>query len=223
MPIVDLTDEEIVLLDGKCGEKAQAEVNAAKLRLAAVAAFVGLDAKYAGFIADAVSLAKTDGRLGVRWEYGTWCRLCKRSAGYAKYKQSGRYHKKGDENRKKPLTMPLIDLRVSFVTIKGHVSMGCCDQCWAIIKPELKKALASVQAQMPESLTGEPPKWRRFDNRQCRRCGWKGHEGQMMRLPTLMGDGHYFGGCPNCDAENVFLGRPLIEAAEGFTIEPTQS
>ena len=64
------------------------------------------------------------------------------------------------------------------------------------------------------------PKRKRYDDVKCKLCGWEGHEGQMGRLPTLIGDGSYPAYCarrPECRAENGW-GRSDVERTGGFTI-----
>lgn len=223
MSLIRLTDEELIVLDGHCQEETQREVEAAKKRLESVRRHADLPPNVAAFIADVVGVAATDGRLIHQHTGIKFCPVCKKDAGYAVHSRSGRFHRKGERNLDRPLAMGAVELRYSFITVARSVVLGCCDGCWRQAQPALAEDLRDVMAEIPASITGRPSRWRRHGNRKCLQCGWTGHEGLMTRSPTILGDGTYPAGCPSCKAENLFLGRPKIEAAPGFTlVEVTQ-
>jgi len=219
MVSVNLTDEELALLDGRCSADVQRQVDAATGRLSMQAALAETPGHLAAFIADAVMEAKNSGRLkfapcGLRT-----CPYCKRSGGYAVHSGRSRYHRKGTPNYDKPLTIPGVELAQRFVNFLGHATVGCCRECWEAAQPLLVSALDAVKAEIPEAITGKAPRFKRFDNAHCTACGWTGHEGQMRPRRTLMGDGRYPGGCPACPAENAPLGRTVIQTTKlGFTL-----
>ena len=97
------------------------------------------------------------------------------------------------------------------------MELGCCHTCWTKLKPVVGIALADVHAELPEELTGVPPRHKCFRRQKCTRCGWEGHEGQMRKLPTLTGDGAYYGGCPNCPAQNGLFCM-VIQTQPGFVV-----
>lgn len=219
---VDLSDAELLLLDGRCSEKAQAEVDAAKRR-AALSASLGpavFDAD-ARLVQEIVDEAVKNGQLAFYHKSCDHCSTCGKSAGYAKHKRSGRYHRKGQDNYKKPLSLPGIELADRFITIKGHITVGCCRECWDRVKPLVVAAIADVRAEIPEAITGQPPRFKKYDRRKCGKCGWEGHDGQLGMLPALMG-GQYPGKCPGCGAENLPFGRIVIESVPGFDVVPVQ-
>ena len=85
--------------------------------------------------------------------------------------------------------------------------------------PVLAEALRDVDCEVPAKLRAEgAPKRVRYQNRRCTECGWEGHEGQMIREQTVLGDGTYPAGCPSCRASNRFLGRTLVEIVDGYTV-----
>lgn len=215
MPSVILTDEELAILDGKCSEKIQKEVDAAKSRISAASTYAHLTPLQAGFIADAVSEAKNTGLLVKRGVGLSYCPVCKKSGGYAVYKRSSRFHRKGEKDFSKPLTLYGIELADRFVSIKGYASCGCCRECFDTILPDLKKALEGVRAQLPKDLQTTP--FKKFKKMKCNKCGWEGHEGQMRKLPVMF-EGYYPGGCPSCEAENRPLGATHIETVSGFVV-----
>ncbi|MGI9492556.1 MAG: hypothetical protein ACR2QF_09175 [Geminicoccaceae bacterium] len=220
--LISLSDEELVVLDGSVSEEAQKTVDQAKARLAAIKNMQGVPANIASFIADLVGEAEKSQKLTFRHTRISKCAVCEKRAGFAKFKRDGRYHRAGDSNPKKPLMLPAVELADRNVSIQGRVSNGCCSDCWKDIKPFLSDALNEVSAEIPEAITGYPPKFKRQKNRHCTQCDWEGHEGEMRLLPALF-EGRYPGGCPNCDADNKPFGLDLIKNAEGYTLVPVPS
>lgn len=215
-PLVSLTDAELSLLDGKVGEKAQAEVAAAIARLASEQAHADLRPELAHLIADAVTEARTNGEL--RW-FGTQassCSLgCDKKHGYFPFKSGPN---RGLPNYKKPKSYYGIEMAARFVRVQGHITVGGCQDCVVEAKPALIDALADIEAQLPDALVKPGNRtWTKHNNRRCPQCGWEGHEGECRKLRTLMGDGWYPGGCPSCDFEAGLLGRQF-ENLDGFTL-----
>lgn len=214
MTIFHLTDEQSLLLDGHLDDDGQAKVNAARARIEARKASV-LPDHLAGFVADVVTEARTNGKVVVQHERIRRCPLCGAYKGYAKYKSGPR---KGLDNLDRPLYLNGIETARRFVTMKGHVSVGACVDCFEAAEPSIVEALRGVKAEVHERLRHpDEPKRVKHDNRHCTKCGWTGHAGQMRRLPAIMG-GTYPGGCPECDAENLPFGRNVIKPADGFTV-----
>lgn len=219
MTYVSLTDQELAVLDGRCSAKVQAEVEDAKLRLAAVAASPGVNPAIAGFVADVLAEATKNGRLVYRWQQLRHCSVCKADRGYATYPRSSRYHRKGDPNYCKPLYLQGVELARRAITIQGNVSVGCCRACWEVAKPLVITALEGIRAEVPEGITGKPPAWRYSEMMNCKACGWTGPELKMHLLPALM-SGTYRGGCPACPAENRPLGPRILVPVDGFEVLP---
>lgn len=218
---MNLTDDELILLDGKCRPGIQKEVDAAKTRIATIAANPDIRCEDAKFIADALTEARTHGELSFTREQLRHCLVCNRSAGYAKYARAGRYHRKGQNNTNRPLTFYGVELANRFVRMKGYATLGCCLECWTRIQPLLVEKLAGVEAEISHYITGQPPNFKRYKKAHCKECGWEGHQGQMRQLNALMG-GQYPGGCPNCKAENRVFGATLIETVDGYVIVPQE-
>lgn len=223
MAYVTLTDEELALLDGKVSEKVQVEVDAAKARLAARAELSGLNEKQAGFVADVVSEAATNGFLRFQWKPLSYCKVCSKSGGYAKYKSGPN---RGLDNWKKPLYLNGVELADRFVTIQGRATVGCCKECFDIVKPYLKAKLEDMQVELSKPLLGQlgmegDPKWKKWPKARCKKCGWEGHEGELRNIPAVMG-GYYKGGCPACEAENKPLAfdRPVETDSKQHVVVP---
>jgi len=213
---VQLIDDELVALDGRCRKKIQTEVDAAKARIAAREQHSGLDGELAGLIADAVREAEQKGELIYRHERISRCKLCGRDAGYVAYK-SGR--QKGQPNYNRPCYLPGLELAHRFVTFKGSVFLGGCVECITEVLPELRAALVGVRAALPKELQTEGAAvYSRYDRRTCKQCGWEGHEGEMGSMRTLLGYGTFPGICPSCDAKQHPLAPQVFERLDGFVV-----
>lgn len=212
---VFLTDTELSYLDGRCSEKIQAEVTAALRRIAARSEFPGLSPRAAGFVADVVSEARENGELLLVHRPLRRCDLCGRNGGYRLFK-SGR--RKGEADTNHPLNLKGYELARRFVGVTGWAHLGGCADCIDSLLPVLADALRGIPAQVPERLRADgEPRWIKHRNRHCNVCGWDGHEGEMARRRTLMGDGTYAAVCPSCKAETGFLDHK-IEVTGGFVV-----
>jgi hypothetical protein len=213
--LLKLTDPEIVLLDGKVRDEVQPEVDAAKARLDAIEDHPDLPDHLARFVADAVTEARANGRLVWHHDRIRSCPLCGRYGGYAKFKSGPR---RGQSNTNRPLSFNGVELARRFVTMEGHVTLGGCVECVETAEPTLRDALRGVEAQVPDRLRADgEPKRVRYALRRCTECGWEGHEGEMGRRRTIMGDGTYPAACPSCKALNE-LGRAPVERRDGFVV-----
>lgn len=212
---VTLTDDELVLLDGRCRDEVQERVDAAKARLAAIDLYA-LPEALAGLIADVVTEARRNGEL-VFWNRRiNACSLCGENPGYVKFK-SGR--RKGEPDYNRRLRLAGIELARPVISFDGSVHLGGCKDCVERALPFIRDALASVPAQVPDVLAAPGrAAWVKSKRRKCTACGWEGHEGQMGKSRTLMGDGSYPSTCPECGAENRPLGRLVVDIADGFDV-----
>lgn len=217
MAYIDLADDELLVLDGRCSVKVQARVDVVKSRRAAVVAMPDVPEAIAMFVSDVVREAQTQGKLVFGWRRLRRCEVCGTRAGYATYTRATRHHRKGEENSDRPLTLQGVELAQRFVTIEGSATVGCCTKCWEQAKPIAAVALHDVQAEMPEAVTGEKPRWKRWDKVRCTLCGWVGHEGEMRMLAAMFG-GQYPGRCPRCPGQNLPLGRRVIETTGGYAV-----
>lgn len=216
---VDLLDDELVLLDGKVREEAQLEVDRAKARVAMREVFPELAHSQSGFIADVVGLATLERTLVFRHTDLRICPMCDRRPGYAKRTRTSSKGYKGEPDYSKPIHMRGVEFKHTFISVKGFPVLGCCNACFDIIREPLLSALENVEAELPEKLMGYPPKYRFFRNRKCKKCRWTGHEGEMPRLPSLMGGGSFPGVCPGC-GYHVGLFDKTLEMVEGGVLVP---
>jgi hypothetical protein len=193
---VELVAQELLLLDGKCGIETQKIVDLAKQ-----AASFG-ESPQAKFAAQVVEFAKANGAVDFVNTSLSYCSVCGETAGYAKHKRSTQYHQKGSNNTAKRLYLPGIDFKKrGFISVKGYSSLGCCLSCLETAKLMILSGLEGVQVEIPERFSGKSPIYKKYEKVKCS-CGWEGHEGEMKKLPTLMGDGSYPGECPSCGKRN---------------------
>lgn len=218
---LELSAAEAALLDGRVGEKAQAVVNRAKDTLALAGS--GLVEKEAAMVAKIVEVAREKGRLTYSRKPIKHCPCCGRSDGYYAHKRTGKYHRKGQPNYSAPKVFMGYGMDEGFITIQYHIGVGYCDTCKPRVDPVLLPMLANIEADYPAYWTEAPHRYRRFENKTCKSCGWEGHEGEMRKARTLMGDGWYPAGCPNCPASNGPLGPWPIERRDGYTIVDTRA
>jgi hypothetical protein len=211
---IELTDDELLALVG-LPERFQSAIDVAKQRKALGAEIADLTEKQIALIHSIITFATKQGRLRFCRKPLRHCEVCNQRAGYARYK-SGR--NKGQENINKPLSFGGIDLSDDFVSWVGHASLGCCYECWDAIKPALVPRLLEIQAEIPQVITGTEPRWKWHANRECKKCGWQGHDGEMTRRPAMMGGGTYPAGCPKCGTETAWFGPDNVPRRDGFTL-----
>jgi hypothetical protein len=213
---VRLTDAELVWLTGHCRPEVQAEVDKAKARLEAARKY-DLPHSLAGLVADVVSEATTEGRLVHFSERIRYCSWCRRDAGYYRYKSG---YNRGQINPKKPLYFTGMEFARRFIRVRNHITLGACTDCVSLALPTIKAALVGVPVQLPPTLQTEGEQlWERHENRECTKCGWVGHEGEMGRRRTLMGDGTFPSSCPSCKAFND-IGVTVVKSVDGFVVAP---
>jgi hypothetical protein len=213
---VKLLDSELLLLDGKCSGDVQAAINSVKERRALADSLSALTPAEVKLIHSVLNVARSSGQLKPQWVKLRLCEVCGKKAGYATVKRSSRHKTKGEPDYDKPLSMRGVDFAQGVIVIKGYAAVGCCAECYEKVKGALLERLQSVPCEL-SGFFGVPSRWKRYDNRECTKCGWKGHKGQMLPRPALMG-GFYPGGCPNCEAENVMFGPMKIKIADGFEL-----
>lgn len=206
---LSLTDNELVLLDGNCRKEIQSKVDEAKERLS-IQVPIGLREELVPFFRRVIQEAKASGKLVCRPVDLSLCGGCGRTKDYVRFK-SGR--RAGQRNYNKPKYLRGMELASRFLTIKGYPALGLCKACFDEIKPYLRAALEGVQAELPTTLMGYEPKYKKYPIRRCRDCGWEGGEHLMGRLPALMG-GTYPGKCPKCGAESLPFGPTKFDTTD---------
>jgi hypothetical protein len=212
---IEIPDTLLLLLDGRGDEKVQAAVNAAKARAEAAVELTGLTEEQIAFVVKVRTAAETSGQLWFQHNQVKSCGICKKRGDYIRFKSGPR---KGQPNYDKPTYLNGVELMRSFVSMQGYVNLGCCFECWTALKPVVAERLVGVRAEIPEHITGTPPRFKRYDLRHCKKCDWTGSERLMGKERTLMGDGWYPASCPKCGAKNLFMGPTVVETVKGFEI-----
>lgn len=213
---VTLNDHQLALLNGKLDEKQQKLVESAIARLHYRQIYTDLLPNLSDFICDLREIANAKGLLTYSHCKLRSCRICDIRPGYHTVARTTKYKKKGQIDYDSPIYLYGRDFASGFIVWEGSPNLGCCDSCLKQHSSTITKHLSDIKAELPQELTGVPSKYKRWDNMQCS-CGWTGHEGQMGKLQTLMGNGYYPGKCPNCKAENLLFSRE-IKKADGFVV-----
>lgn len=193
---VDLVDDELLLLDGRCSAKVQAEVDAAKLRQRLAATHQDVPPQLLYAASTILRAAASGGQLIRRGVQIRHCLGCGKHYDY----------------------LSAIEYVPQFVRVVGYSSTAVCLSCVPEVERILISELAGVPCDLPDALVSEGgTRWRRYKRRHCTACGWQGHEGQMRQLPALI-SGRYAGGCPACPANNTPFGPTVIKNGDGFEL-----
>ena len=215
----DLTDDLAILLDGRVDAKQQTRIDAAKRRIEMRTSFAALTDAERKLLNQIADCARNQGLLQNRASQLRLCKVCGESGGYHTVKRSSRYKTRGELDYDSPKYLSGIEFQDSFVTMKGYISTGACKTCVDRLMPHIETVLADLPHER-KWWPGQVSKWKRNRNHLCTKCGWTGHEGEMRRTQTLVGDVDYPSGCPNCAAENRFFGPTEVKIVDGFVCTP---
>lgn len=232
-----LTDAELARLDGHCEPATQAAVDSMRARhaLAAELAGAGLTDGQVRLVHAVVEHARVNGALSYAYASLNRCGYCDAVGGYAPHKRSGRYHRKGDPDHKRPTYVGGIDYGQGFVTMRGYATVGACRACCEAVNPAILARLATMPTALPAHFPGAPtyteatwgggsrtrPRLVRCDIRQCSGCRAIQHEGEMRMLPAIM-EGYYRGGCRSCGIERRPLGPDPFATLPGWVVWDAQ-
>lgn len=206
---VKLEKSEIMALDGKVNADAQKIIDRLK-RIDAVSSDMALNDKEASLVSDAIDEAQKSKILIRRPCRVSKCRVCGRGETAILYK-SGR-----NKGRVKGyISGPGYDLAESFIRMDGYPKCGACADCVNRLMPSIIAAISEMEIDIV--VPGETSKWKRVRNRKCSKCGWVGHEDEMGKERTIIGDGWYAARCPKCPAKNG-LGFSEVPVADGYTM-----
>jgi hypothetical protein len=207
---VTLSDADLATLVSSQDDDVRNAALAAADRLSAPARYAELPAHVAALVADVLAEARKEGRLIYRGVAVSSCRYC-----------GARSEWKKPPRKKREIEYPVsgVEFADRFIVISRHISVGACRVCVDQAMPVLRAELAGKPVQLPSALhVGDAPVFRRWDRCGCKNCKWIGHEGQLGKLRTLMGDGDYPGKCPSCGAERRFMGPNPFERLDGFDV-----
>lgn len=133
------------------------------------------------------------------------CPLCKKNAGYAKYTRNSKYHRKGDNNYKRPLTMTGYKVNEGFVSVQGLGDFcSDCNKEHQILDRITDYLL--VNRLEVELVHNEDSIFKKDPVRICHACKEEMYESEMGELPALL-SGRYKGQCPHCEAKSLPFGK----------------
>lgn len=195
---VELTDDEVLLLDGNCRPEIQRLVEAIKLKKLCLAELTHLPLRHATIISHIVAMTFRAQAVEFRMDSFSYCSVCQESSGYAKYKSNSRYHRKGDENRDKPL---------KFYGVSVFHYTSICGACKEKLWPVLGSLLGVLYAEVPEYFTGVKPKYKKAGLKHCKQCDYEADEFQFSQRHETV--------CPKCGYKNQGYMNTIIESVPG--------
>jgi len=210
-----LTEDELVSIRGLV--KSERAVNLIE-ELVRIRELQSGDSSADRFIAGIVELAQRTGKLGYNRRRLSDCPVCGKQKTYARYERTSLNHDKGDLNYDKPIYLQGVDVKDSFIRMEGYGKYMCCANCFGELKPKLVERLNDVKAELPESLMGEPPRWKKTEWAKCQKCEWEGWRTELGKLPTMFGRGDYYGKCPQCGAKEQPFGKVFDYNYDRWTV-----
>lgn len=196
---VELTYEELLLIDGKVSVEVQAAINLAKL---------DYDRRFKLPIMNEI-LNKSEATGELKWTLKSIksCNFCDKAVDYARYPRNSRYHNKGDYNYDKPRYYSGIAFNERFVSINGRGDMctECCEN-HQVIKTLVNYIIDNdLKIEIRKNEFAET-KYKKDAIRICYDCKKEMNESEMGRERALMGGGTFPSECPHCHAKALPLG-----------------
>lgn len=197
---IELSIDELELLNGKVSEEAQKTIDEAIKESS-----YGLDLPLMN------EILKRSEKIGtLKWTRKSIrsCDYCDKKYDYYTYPRSGRYHNKGDKNHNKPIYYSGIKFNEGLVTIAGVGDM--CSDCCTKHKVIEKLIDYILDKDLKIEIMRNDYKVSRYlkdDIKVCYSCNSEMQESKMTRESTVMGDGTYPSGCPNCGAKSLPFGK----------------
>jgi DNA-directed RNA polymerase subunit RPC12/RpoP len=192
---IELTFEELKLLDGKVGEKAQKVIERAKIE-----AGFGFELPVMNEI-----LAKSmeTGKLTWRLKKIRSCPYCDKKRTYHTYTRNTRYHSKGELNYDKPYYYGGIAFNEGHITIAGvgDMCMECCKKHQVIERLVDYIWDHDLKIEIQEN-DHRPTKYMKEPVYTCHECGRKTTESKMVWKPAAI-EGWYPAACPHCGSKEI--------------------
>jgi len=195
---IELTYNELILVDGKVNADAQVVIDKSKEENK-----IGFDLPIMNEI---IVKSIESGILKWRFKRIDHCSYCDKDYGYYTYNRNSRNHRKGENNYDKPKTHFGIAFNEDFITIKDHGDM--CSGCAANFKIVDKLCDYIIKNELPIEIKTKPEisLYLKDEIKICYECGEEMQESKMGKLPAALG-GSYPGKCPYCFAESTFFGK----------------
>lgn len=195
---VELTSDELMLLDGKVREEIQKIIEQSKLEKS-----FGLDDYSNEILRKGVENGK------IEWSYCkiSSCIFCDKKAGYHTFRRTTRYHRKGEEDIKKPFTYSGVKPFCGFFLVNG-VS-GICRDCWnGKFIPKIYQYILDNDLKIELTKCGNfETKYFKDCSKICYNCKQLMYESEMGKERTFFNDGWYSSICPHCGASAKFFGQ----------------
>lgn len=193
---VDLTYDELMLLDGKVSDEAQKVIENAKTENS-----FGLD----DFCNEILRIAVERGELTCGTQKISKCEHCSgKPSGYYRYSRSSRYHRKGEIDYDHPFSYTGIKPFQGLIVFQGLP--GVCVDCWRDkYLPKIVKYI--IDNDLPVELQKNDiaeSAWKKDKMLICYDCRKEMYESEMEQSPTIFGDGSYPADCPHCGAHGGF-------------------
>jgi len=196
---VDLTLEELKLLDGKVSEEVQRVIDRAKK-----------EERYGfelPFMNRVLREAEERGKL-------TWsrvrirhCPFCDKRYDYHRYTRDTKHHRKGEINPNRPVWYSGLAFNLGFIHIEGTGDI--CTDCarkHRVIERLIDYILDHDLKVEIQKNDYRHTRYIRDEIVRCFNCKREVQRSKMGKLPALFG-GEYRGKCPFCGAEERFLGE----------------
>jgi len=212
---IELTLEELRLLDGKVSEEAQKVIDIAKKE-----GSYGFELPVMNEI---LREAEEEGELTWRYVKIRSCSYCDKKRDWHRYTRNTKYHRKGEINFNKPKYYNGIKFNPGFIRVVGFGDM--CTDClkkYNVIERLIDYILDNDLRIQIQKNDYRPTRYKKDKIRICYKCGKEMRESEMGKLPTLMGDGYYPGICPHCGARSLIFG-PSHEVTNKFVMVKVES
>ena len=193
---LELSDDEIMLLDGKVNADAQKIIDdVKKIHL--------YDDIGEPILAEIIKIAVDQNELKYTHRTLFKCGMCGLVAEYPKYKSGPR---KGKINLSKSRNGFFgTAFHDGFIIANGYSNYGFCSECGKIAHSKIVNFI--VDKDLPVDIHTERGKYIRENERECFSCHAKIWEFDMKPKSAVM-QGNYYAICPECGAVQVAFGAP---------------
>ena len=197
---INLTLEELLLIDDNVSEEAQKVINKAKQ-----------ESTYGFELPIMNEILRRSEQIGkLTWNYTQVrdCKYCDKKSSYHTYPRSSNYHSKGDKNYDKPKYYGGIVFNQGFVVMKGYGDMCSeCEKKYDVIHRLIDYIIDNDLKIEIQNNKYKPSKYLKDEIKICYSCDKEMSESTMSNLTTMMGDGYYKGECPHCGAKSLPFGE----------------
>lgn len=206
---VELSPDELLLLDGLCRAQVQSDVDHLKHAME-LSGEHDITLPEGLFVARAVATAQKKGRLTCDRVSMVRCKVSGKRAEMHTPRRKTR-----DNPYKMDVEVPFsgYDLDRGRVVMQHHPRLGIAVEAFDRLQPILASELAVVKAELPEKIMGHPPKYARKDVCECPECAWQGGKHEMRRDRIFRDKAE----CPDCGFKETYA-RRFKTAQDRFVI-----